>query len=97
MHRKRSRKKAFTEDVADEQISLAEFAAKAAKKCKLFSAGACTWQKILLRLQVWNLSLKRGQIMRAADCKNCGESPKGFSRKQKKASSEEEAFYRCRN
>jgi hypothetical protein len=25
-------------------------------KSKSFSAGACTWQKIPLRLQVWNLS-----------------------------------------
>ena len=34
-----------------------------------FSAGACTWPKILLRLQVWNLFAISEQIMRAADCK----------------------------
>ena len=34
-----------------------------------FFAGACTWQKILLSLQVWNLFARGGQIMRAADCK----------------------------
>ncbi|MFR4355546.1 MAG: hypothetical protein ACLT21_12915 [Oscillospiraceae bacterium] len=34
-----------------------------------FFAGACTWQKILLSLQVWNLVAHGEQIMRAADCK----------------------------
>ncbi|MFR4355271.1 MAG: hypothetical protein ACLT21_11475 [Oscillospiraceae bacterium] len=34
-----------------------------------FFAGACTWQKILLSLQVWNLFAFSEQIMRAADCK----------------------------
>ena len=42
-----------------------------------FSAGACTWQKILLRLQVWNLSAISRQMMRAADCKELAESPEG--------------------
>ena len=59
------------------QKSLAEFAAAAAKRSKSFSAGACTWQKILLRLQVWNLFAIGEQIMRAADCKNLAESPEG--------------------
>ena len=36
-----------------------------------FSAGACTWPKILLRLQVWNLFAIGEQIMRVADCKFC--------------------------
>ena len=30
-----------------------------------FFAGACTWQKILLSLQVWNLFAYGEQIMRA--------------------------------
>ena len=47
------------------------------KKTKSFSAGACTWQKILLRLQVWNLSAKGRQIMRAADCKKLEKKPAG--------------------
>ena len=62
---------------------------------KLFSAGAhpraaslaplgqftfCTWQKTLLRLQVWNLSPIRGQIMRAADCQSLSEQPAGIFR-----------------
>jgi hypothetical protein len=34
-----------------------------------FFAGACTWQKTLLSLQVWNLVTHGEQIMRAADCK----------------------------
>ncbi|MBO5170930.1 MAG: hypothetical protein J6J18_02945, partial [Oscillospiraceae bacterium] len=55
-----------------------EFAALAAKKIQSFSAGACTWQKIHLRLQVWNLFAYGEQIMRAADCKNWRKSPKGF-------------------
>ena len=38
-------------------------------KCNPFFAGACTWQKILLSLQVWNLFAFSEQIMRAADCK----------------------------
>ena len=54
---------------------------QAAKKLESFSAGACTWQKIPLRLQVWNLFAYGEQIMRAADCKNWRKSPKGFSDK----------------
>ena len=46
-------------------------------KLKTFSAGACTRQKILLRLQVWNLSAISRQMMRAADCKELAESPEG--------------------
>ena len=46
-------------------------------KLKTFSAGACTWQKKLLRLQVWNLSAISRQMMRAADCKELAESPEG--------------------
>ena len=65
----------------DCQNSLAEFAASAAKRIRSFSAGACTWQKIHLRLQVWNLFAYGEQIMRAADCKNWRKSPKGFSDK----------------
>ena len=38
-------------------------------KCNPFFAGACTWQKILLSLQVWNLFAFSEQIMRAADYK----------------------------
>ena len=48
------------------------------KESESFSAGACTWQKIQLRLQVWNLFAYGEQIMRAADCKNWRKSPKGF-------------------
>ena len=36
---------------------------------KSFFAGAYTWQKTLLSLQVWNLFAFSEQIMRAADCK----------------------------
>jgi hypothetical protein len=49
-------------------------------KSKSFSAGACTWQKILLRLQVWNLAAKGGQIMRAADCNILSEKATGLFR-----------------
>jgi len=45
---------------------------------KTFSAGACTWQKILLKLQVWNLFAIGEQIMRAADCKKWRKALKGF-------------------
>ena len=48
------------------------------KESEPFSARACTWQKIHLRLQVWNLFAYGEQIMRAADCKNWRKSPKGF-------------------
>ena len=53
-------------------------------KLKTFSAGACTWQKILLRLQVWNLSAISRQMMRAADCKELAESPEGDFRQAQK-------------
>ncbi|MDY2557077.1 MAG: hypothetical protein SOW29_01820 [Candidatus Faecousia sp.] len=55
------------------------------KESESFSAGACTWQKIQLRLQVWNLFAYGEQIMRAADCKNWRKSPKGFFDKLKEA------------
>ena len=58
----------------------AEFAAKAANPSKSFSTAACTWAKIHLRLQVWNLFVIDEQIMRAADCKKPSKSPgRGFS------------------
>ena len=57
--------------------SFAEFSAKAEKKVKSFCAGACTWRKILLRLQVWNLFAADEQIMRAADCKKPPKRPTG--------------------
>ena len=47
-------------------------------KSKSFSAGAHTWKKILLRLQVWNLFALGEQIMRVADCKNWWKAPKGI-------------------
>ena len=46
-------------------------------KSKSFCAGACTWHKILLRLQVWNLFAYSEQIMRAADCKTVENPLKG--------------------
>ena len=52
--------------------------------CEKFSVRACTWQKIHLRLQVWNLFAYGEQIMRAADCKNWRKSPKGFFDKLKR-------------
>ena len=52
------------------QKSLAEFAARRRQiKCNPFFAAACTSQKTLLGLQVWNLFAFSEQIMRAADCK----------------------------
>ena len=48
-------------------------------KFKSFSAGARTWPKILLRLQVWNLFAYSEQIMRDAGCKKCRrKTPKGI-------------------
>ena len=38
------------------------------KKVKSFSQATCAAEKILLRLQVWNLRAAGAQIMRAADC-----------------------------
>ena len=55
----------------------AEFAALAANPFKSFLAAACTWTKIHLRLQVWNLFANDKQILRAADCKKMSESPEG--------------------
>ena len=42
---------------------------QAANQVRSFSPGACTWAKILLSLQVWNLFAFGEQILRAADCK----------------------------
>ena len=64
-------------------------------KLKPFSAGACTWQKILLRLQVWNLSAISRQIMRAADCKELAESPEGDFRQAQGGSRPSLAFFHC--
>ncbi len=58
--------------------SLAEFAARRRQsKCNPFFAAACTSQKTLLSLQVWNLFAFSEQIMRAADCKPIVQ--KGFA------------------
>ena len=49
-------------------------------RIKSFSVGACTWQKIHLRLQVCELFAVGEQGVRAADCKNLSEKPvRGFS------------------
>ena len=42
---------------------------QAANQMRSFLPRACTWAKILLSLQVWNLFAFSEQIMRAADCK----------------------------
>ena len=42
---------------------------QAANQVRSFLPRACTWAKILLSLQVWNLFAFSEQIMRAADCK----------------------------
>ena len=44
---------------------------------KTFSVRACTWQKILLRLQVWNLFAVSKQIMHEADYKKLEAIPVG--------------------
>jgi hypothetical protein len=49
-------------------------------KPKSFLTAACTWAKIHLRLQVWNLFANSEQIMRAADCKKLAEKPEGIFR-----------------
>ena len=49
----------------------------AAKKQKSFFAGACTWRKILLRMQVWNLS-PPGTNSARADCKTVKKVPRDF-------------------
>ena len=59
------------------------FPRKRKTKSKLFSAAARTWTKTLLRLQVWNLSVKDRQIMRAADCKELAEKAEGLFRQAK--------------
>ena len=49
--------------------SLAEFRRRSGeRKSQSFSPATCTAEKILLRLQVWNLCALGAQIMRAADC-----------------------------
>ena len=49
----------------------------AANKQKSFFAGACTWRKILLRMQVWNLS-PPGTNSARADCKTVKKVPRDF-------------------
>ena len=45
-----------------------------------FLTAACTWAKIRIRLQVWNLFTAGKQIMRAADCNKLAEKPEGVFR-----------------
>jgi hypothetical protein len=60
------------------EISLAEFAAAAAKKLKSFSAAACTWQKILIGLQTCELgALYTTSVLQQA-ASPCRKSPVGF-------------------
>ena len=49
-----------------------------------FLTAACTWAKIRIRLQVWNLFTAGKQIMRATDCKKLAEKPEGFFDKLKR-------------
>ena len=49
-------------------------------RLKSFSVGACTWQKILLRLQVCELCAAGAQGVRAADCRKLAEKPEGVFR-----------------
>ena len=51
---------------------------------KSFLTAACTWAKIRIRLQVWNLFAAGKQIMRAADCKKLAEKPEGVFDKLKR-------------
>ena len=49
--------------------NLAEFRRRSGeRKSRSFSPATCAAEKILLRLQVWNLCALGAQIMRAADC-----------------------------
>ena len=56
------------------------FPRKRKTKFKTFCVGACTWYKLLIRLQVWNLFGMDEQIMRAADCRKLAEKPEGVFR-----------------
>ncbi|MBP8752368.1 MAG: hypothetical protein ACLRXG_10255 [Oscillospiraceae bacterium] len=51
-----------------------------------FFPAACTAEKILFRLQVWNLCAIGAQIMRAADCKPFVGNPEWGFRQVKKIS-----------
>ena len=59
-----------------------------------FSAGACTWPKILLRMQVWNLFAIGEQIMRVADCKFCQKRALPFLNSLKRAGPKPRPFQR---
>ena len=50
-----------------------------------FLTAACTWTKIRIRLQVWNLFTAGKQIMRAADCNKLAEKPEGVFRQDGRA------------
>ena len=51
---------------------------QAAKKLESFSAGACTWQKILLRLQVWNLFACANKLCAQQPAKPSQKPRRGF-------------------
>ena len=66
--------------LAGENISLAEFAAAAAKKFELFSDAACTWQKILLSLQTCELWAEGTKRVRCSKLHLfAGKPRRGFS------------------
>lgn len=54
------------------------FAAGRRKKIRSFSPATFASEKILFRLQVWNLCAAGTQIMRAADCNPFAEKTEGF-------------------
>ena len=58
------------------------FAAGRRKKIQSFSPATCASEKILFRLQVWNLCAAGTQIMRAADCRPFVGKPLGFFDRQ---------------
>ena len=69
----------------DCQKASQNFPHKRKTEFKTFCAGACTWHKILIRLQVWKLFVLDEQLVRAAGCQKLAEKPEGISAKFKKA------------
>ncbi len=63
------------------------------KKVRSFSPATCASEKILLRLQVWNLCAAGGQIMRAAGCRPFVGKPGGFPTDSKTALPSAERFF----
>ena len=64
---------------------------------KSFSAGACTWQKIHIRLQVWNLFAEANKLCAQQTAILLSEKPEGVFRQSQKRLPNRAVSFSCQS